>query len=109
MHLVRLVVKLLERLCIEEAHQKIEGIVVAVRDDAENGLFPFSQPIQLQGILPGEVLDVRRVNTDRRTAALTKMDFSVLPAACLKMRYSRTAMWSGCSSSNASKSRSSGD
>ncbi len=92
MHFVCLIVKLLKSLCIEHTDEKIERIVVAVRDDAKNCLFPFSQPIQLQGIPPGEVLDVRRVNTDRRTAALTKMDFSVLPAACLKIWYCRTAM-----------------
>lgn len=43
-----------------------------------------------------------------RTAALTKMDFAVLPAACLKALNCFTATWLGCSSSNARKSISSG-
>ena len=42
-----------------------------------------------------------RVKAARRTAALTNMLLAVLPAACLKIRYWRRAMWFGFSSSKA--------
>ena len=60
MHLICLIVELLERLGIEHTYQKIEGDVVAVRDDAEDGLFPLPQLLQLHVVRGGDPLDLRQ-------------------------------------------------
>ena len=57
-NLVRLVVQLLKCLGVEHADKEIEAHVVAVRDDAENGLLAFSQLGKLQIVLVGNVLDL---------------------------------------------------
>ena len=49
-----------ERLGIEHTYQKIEGDVVAVRDDAEDGLFPLPQLLQLHVVRGGDPLDLRQ-------------------------------------------------
>ena len=58
--LVRLEVQLLERLGVEHPHQEVEGVVVAVGDDAENSLLALPQLSQLQGVPGGDVLDFRQ-------------------------------------------------
>ena len=57
-YLVRLVVQLLKCLGVEHTHKEIEAHVVAVRDDAEDSLFAFSQLGKLQIVLVGNVLDL---------------------------------------------------
>ena len=60
----------MKRLCVEHSNQKIEGVVVAVRDNTENRLLPVSQLLQLQIIPAGEPLDFREGKhrqTDSRT------------------------------------------
>ena len=59
-YLIRLEVKLLERLGIEHTHKKIQAHVVAVRDNAENGLFPFPQLPQLHLVPCGDPLYLRQ-------------------------------------------------
>ena len=60
MHLVRLVIQLLKGLGVEHPHQKVQRVVVAVGDDAEDRLLPLPQPGQLQTVLTGDVLDLRQ-------------------------------------------------
>ena len=60
MHLVRLVIQLLKGLGVEHPHQEVQGVVVAVGDDAEDRLLPFPQPGQLQAVLTGDVLNLRQ-------------------------------------------------
>ena len=60
MHLVRLIVQLLEGLCIQHSHQEIQRGVVAVGDDAEYRLFPLSQLLQLHSVPAGDPLYLRQ-------------------------------------------------
>ena len=60
MYLVGLKVKLLERLGIEHTDKEIEAHIVAVRDNAENGLFPFPQLAQLHLVPAGDALYLRQ-------------------------------------------------
>ena len=59
MHLIRLIVKLLKSLCIWHPYQKIQRRIVAVRNDAENRLFPFAQLAKLHIVGGGDALDFR--------------------------------------------------
>ena len=59
MHFVCLIVKLLKRLRIEHTDEEIERGVVRIRDDAEDGLFPFAQPAKLHIVAGGDVLNFR--------------------------------------------------
>ena len=59
MDFVCLIVKLLKRLRIEHTDEEIERCVVAVRDDAENCLFPFAQLAKLHIVAGGDALDFR--------------------------------------------------
>ena len=70
MYLICLIVKLLKSLGIEHAHKEIQAVVVAVRDDTEDGLLALSQLAQFKGICIGDVLDFRqgeRCQTDGST------------------------------------------
>ena len=60
MDLIRLVVQLLKGLGVEHPHQEVQGVVVAVGDDAEDRLLPLPQPGQLQAVLTGDVLNLRQ-------------------------------------------------
>ena len=57
MHLVRLIIQFLKCLCIEHPHKEVEGVVVAVRDDAEDGLLALAQLLQFQRVPGGDALD----------------------------------------------------
>ena len=68
MHLIRLIVEFLDGLGVEHPHQEIEGDIVAVRDDAEDGLLALPQLLQFHVIGGGDPLDFRqseRGKTDR--------------------------------------------
>ena len=60
MHLVRLEIQLLERLGVEHPDQEVEGHIVAVWYDAEDGLFAFPQLLQLHVVRTGDSLDFRQ-------------------------------------------------
>ena len=60
MHLIRLIVKLLKRLRVEHTDKEIERCVVAVRDDAEDGLLAFAQLAKLHIIAGGDALNFRQ-------------------------------------------------
>ena len=57
MHLVCLIVKLLKRLRIEHTDKEIERCVIAVWDDAEDGLFALSELAKLHIVACGDALD----------------------------------------------------
>ena len=59
MDFVCLIVKLLKRLCVEHTDKEIERCVVAVRDDAEDGLFALSELAKLHIVAGGDALDFR--------------------------------------------------
>ena len=60
MDFVCLIVKLLKRLRVEHTDKEIERCVVAVRDDAEDGLFPFAQLSKLHVIRACDALNLRQ-------------------------------------------------
>ena len=59
MDFVCLIVKLLKRLRVEHTDKEIERCVVAVRDDAEDGLFALSELAKLHIVAGGDALDFR--------------------------------------------------
>ena len=60
MHLIRLIVKLLKRLRVEHTDKEIERCVVAVRDDAEDGLLAFAQLAKLHIVACCDALNFRQ-------------------------------------------------
>ena len=59
-YLVCLIVKLLKRLGVEHPDEEVQGYVVAVRDDAENGLLALAQLFQLQLVVRRDPLYLRQ-------------------------------------------------
>ena len=60
MQLVCLIVKLLKGLSVEHTHKEVQAVVVAVGNDAEDGLLTLSKFAEFQGITTGNVLDLRQ-------------------------------------------------
>ena len=60
MDFVCLIVKLLKRLRVEHTDKEIERCVVAVGDDAEDGLLAFAQLAKLHIVAGGDTLNFRQ-------------------------------------------------
>ena len=76
--LVCLKVQLLERLGIKHTNEKVQAVVVAVRDDAENGLFAVAQLAQFHGVPGGDVLDLREGEGGKADGSTNKDAFGSL-------------------------------
>lgn len=108
MYTVRLAVQRLDKLGVDHTYQIIEGLV-RIRDAAEQRNFALAQFLQMQFVRHRQLGDGWQVKRGKAHTYTYQIDFAVLPAACLKMRYCLQAMLSGSRISKRSNRMSSGD